>query len=114
MSSALQGLYTGAAMSVKVAGAQFASNAGVRQGCPVSPTLFGLFLDDLHRYLHNICPNNGPCLQCGMLVPILMYADDITLLATSTVHLTFKPLYKPLIHSVQWLAFAFLLKDRAG
>ena len=56
-------------------------------GCPLGPTLSGLFSDGLHRYLLHNCPSAGPQLQCGRYVPILGYADDFALLATTPVGL---------------------------
>ncbi|DBA78899.1 TPA: hypothetical protein ACH3X1_008781 [Trebouxia sp. C0004] len=56
---------------------------GLRQGCPLSATLFGLFIDGLHHYLETMAPAAG--IQCGktiklhlhllqaVLVPVLQY-----------------------------------------
>ena len=33
------------------AGPAVSSQNGVKQGCPLSPKLFGLYADGLHRYL---------------------------------------------------------------
>ena len=50
----------------------------MRQGCPLSPTLFGIFFDDLHARLLADCPTAG--LDCqGLSVPALFYADDVVL-----------------------------------
>ena len=58
----------------------FCSNVGVKQGCPLSPTLFGLFIDELEEFLDNrTSPDHG--LAIGNLrTLILLYADDIVFL----------------------------------
>ena len=54
----------------------------LRQGCPLSATLFGLVIDGLHRYLENAVPTAGiQILQLRLRE--LVYADDICLLASS-------------------------------
>ena len=49
----------------------------------MSPTLFGLFVDGLHRYLKERCPIEEPCLSTGHIVPNLGYADDFVLMAST-------------------------------
>ena len=87
---AIKSLYTHSTYSINIGGRvgqPHASLAGVKQGCPLSPTLFGLFMDGLQRYLEDHCPLTGPSLNNGDHVPALMYADDVVLLADSATDL---------------------------
>ena len=62
----------------------FPSDVGVKQGCPLSPTLFGIFVDALENYILQRPPPFG--WTCSILerpVPLLLYADDIVFFATS-------------------------------
>ena len=86
MLCALQSLYESSTISMNLSGRigkGITPEAGVKQGCPLSPTLFGFFLDGLQRYLIVNCPTLGPGLANGNYVPCLMYADDIALMATT-------------------------------
>jgi len=58
--------------------APFDSTMGVKQGCPMSPTLFGLYIDQLETHLQY----HAQELQ-GQKVSILLYADDIVLVSKS-------------------------------
>ncbi len=55
---------------------------GLRQGCPLSATLFGLFIDGLHHYLETVVPGAGVQIQ-HLRLRELVYADDICLMASS-------------------------------
>lgn len=53
----------------------FETGSGVKQGCLLSPLLFSLYLNDLHEYLE------GGLFIDNMNIRVLMYADDIVMLA---------------------------------
>ena len=55
------------------------SDIGVKQRCPLSPTLFGLYVDKLETYLDEI-NRESPCLF-NTMVAILLYVDDVVLLS---------------------------------
>ena len=63
--------------------ALFDCNIGVKQGCPASPLLFGLYLDELERLLEEHADDIDCPRITEMLIAILMFADDIALLSYS-------------------------------
>ena len=82
----IKALYADVPMVVKTAHGQtasFQSVMGVKQGCPLSPTLFGLYLDDLEEAMraeqHLL---DSPSLA-GLTLLALLYADDLALVSTS-------------------------------
>ena len=53
----------------------FRSDIGVKQGCPLSPTLFGLYIDKLEEWL-NLQGGDGVWLG-EFVIKLLLYVDDI-------------------------------------
>ncbi len=96
MLSALQTMYTDVQIKVKIgfqlSTTAFQSQLGVKQGCPLSPTLFGLFIDSLHHYISTKCPRSGVAVAAAFddqdvltdRVPVLMFADDLEFLSYSS------------------------------
>ena len=86
MLAASKSLYSSGTLSMKVAGTAGQlrlQRMGVHQGCPLSPTLFGLFFDGLHDFLHSSASAAGIQLRSGKCVSSLVYADDVIQLSWS-------------------------------
>lgn len=60
---------------------EFWTTRGVRQGCPLSPSLFNILLSDLEEYLRRVA--EGGVVVGREKLWSLSYADDIVLLAVS-------------------------------
>ena len=54
---------------------------GVKQGCPLSPTLFGMYVDEVLDYIERVGDRGAPL--AGTWISLLLYADDIVLISDS-------------------------------
>ena len=78
-------MYTDVRMRVRLGGemgTEFESAQGVKQGDPLSPLLFGLFIDRFEKVLAENLPDLGVELR-SVCLKLLLYADDLVLLAES-------------------------------
>ena len=60
----------------------FDCSIGVKQGCPASPLLFGLYLDELEKVLEASSDTDAPRIA-DILLAILLVADEIALFSYS-------------------------------
>ena len=82
----IKALYADVPMVVNTAHGQtasFQSAMGVKQGCPLSPTLFGLYLDDLEEAMRAKQHLLDPPSLAGVTLLALLYADDLAMVSTS-------------------------------
>ena len=83
---AIMDFYKDTAFQVKINGKisdqKVTSTTGVKQGCPLSPLLFGLFIEQLDGILGEIEGAFGISIS-GHDLRDLLYADDAALMATS-------------------------------
>lgn len=78
--------------------------AGVRQGCPLSPILFNLVMEFLIRPITNLAPIHGANLH-GSAIGVLAYADDLALIARSEESLN--ALLQAVTPAAEWVGLRF-------
>ncbi len=81
----LMAMYKDVRIRVRVGGKlgdSFMSIMGVKQGDPLSPLLFGLFIDRFEKFVEDALPGMGVHVR-DIMVKVLLYADDLVLLAES-------------------------------
>ncbi len=59
---------------------RFSCGIGVKQGCPLSPLFFGLYLDGLEKHLDAL-DGDSPLQLTDIVVKLLLYADDLALMS---------------------------------
>jgi hypothetical protein len=64
----------------------FLCRIGVKQGCPFSLLLFGLFIDGLEKR-PNVLEGDAPPMLGQLFVRLLLYADDLTFMSHTLVGL---------------------------
>ena len=92
MLQAVKAMYANVPVCVKTSeglSPSFQSVVGVKQGCPMSPLLFGIFMDDFESHMRATLGAEAAAwpILAGRLVPPMLFADDIFLLATSAAGL---------------------------
>ncbi|MCO5606114.1 hypothetical protein L7F22_060301 [Adiantum nelumboides] len=55
------------------------STIGVKQGCPLSPILFGIYIDELLEYVDTY--GDAGSSLARVMIPLLLYADDVVLIS---------------------------------
>ena len=75
----------------------FDSDIGVKQGCPLSPMMFGLYIDKLEDWLSKT-DGEGVHLT-GYVVKLLLFVDDLILISQTTHGL--REHFKALLHFYQ-------------
>ena len=86
--SLIMNAYTGATTVIKTPNGNTSAipiQAGVKQGCPLSPILFNLCIEVILRKVKSAASKlkSGPCIHYGTLVSCLAYADDLVIIARS-------------------------------
>ena len=83
----IHSMYTRTFYSIKLKGGHtdpIASNLGLKQGCPLSPMLFNLYIDDIQDCFDQTCE---PIQIHNKLFNYFLYADDLVIISKSKIGL---------------------------
>ena len=86
MLAAVQTMYTSATIAVSMGrrqGPELQSLTGVKQGCPLSPTMFGLLSDGLQAYLQALARADCTAVVGKIVDTDLGYADEFFLVSAT-------------------------------
>ena len=59
------------------------STIGVKQGCPLPPTLFGIYINELEAFVHKHIQDIDGFFLHQVLISILLFTNDVVLLSSS-------------------------------
>jgi hypothetical protein len=79
----IKAIYNTVQYTIKVKGKvmdPITSNLGLKQGCPLSPLLFNLYINDIAKYLHKSSKEPNITLQ-GTEITHFLYADDLVIIS---------------------------------
>jgi len=81
---AIQRLYAKVLIQLKNCGtpesATLCSSIGVKQGCPLSLTLFGIFIDSFETWMEEVPVEHG-IIVGSLVLHLLLFADDVALIS---------------------------------